>query len=281
MTQVVTIASTKGGVGKTTLAANLGALLVDQGQRVLLVDADVQPTLSKYFPLEHRSPAGLTALATGACRSAATADLISRIQPGFDIVVSDDPEGKLQHHLLQAPDGRGRMHRLLRPLAASYDFVLIDTQGAVGPLQDAAVLAAHRLLSPIPTEMLSAREFMSGTIEMLMRLAPMAEIGLPTGPLTGILYRMDRTRDARDVAQALQGLNHTPDPGIAADTPTPDISVLEGVAIPASVLWREAATAQQPIHRYAPRSASAVALTSLAQALFPELDFSAFAVEEV
>ena len=55
-----TIASTKGGVGKTTLTANLGALLADMGLRVLLVDADVQPSLSKYFPLSPQPVAGLT-----------------------------------------------------------------------------------------------------------------------------------------------------------------------------------------------------------------------------
>ena len=57
----VTVCSTKGGVGKTTLTANLGGLLADLGARVLLVDADVQPTLSSYFPVERRSPAGLYA----------------------------------------------------------------------------------------------------------------------------------------------------------------------------------------------------------------------------
>ncbi len=48
MTLRLAIVSTKGGVGKTTLTANLGALLADVGQRVLLVDADIQPTLSSY-----------------------------------------------------------------------------------------------------------------------------------------------------------------------------------------------------------------------------------------
>lgn len=41
----ITVVSTKGGVGKTTLAANLGGLLRDIGLRVLLIDADVQPSL--------------------------------------------------------------------------------------------------------------------------------------------------------------------------------------------------------------------------------------------
>ncbi|MEA3377577.1 MAG: septum site-determining protein MinD [Chloroflexota bacterium] len=39
--RVVTITSGKGGVGKTTLCANLGAALAMRGQRVAVVDADV------------------------------------------------------------------------------------------------------------------------------------------------------------------------------------------------------------------------------------------------
>jgi chromosome partitioning related protein ParA len=56
------VVSTKGGVGKTTLTANLGGFLADLGQRVLLVDADPQPTLSTYYALEDSAPAGLTDL---------------------------------------------------------------------------------------------------------------------------------------------------------------------------------------------------------------------------
>jgi chromosome partitioning related protein ParA len=45
---VTAIASTKGGVGKTTTAAKLGGLAADARLRVLLLDLDVQPTLSSY-----------------------------------------------------------------------------------------------------------------------------------------------------------------------------------------------------------------------------------------
>lgn len=57
--QVVSIVSTKGGVGKTTTAANLGGLAADAGLRVLLLDLDVQPTLSSYYELAHRAPGGI------------------------------------------------------------------------------------------------------------------------------------------------------------------------------------------------------------------------------
>ena len=56
--QVVSIISTKGGVGKTTTAANLGGLAADAGLRVLLLDLDVQPTLS-YYELTQRAPGGI------------------------------------------------------------------------------------------------------------------------------------------------------------------------------------------------------------------------------
>ena len=73
-----TVISTKGGVGKTTLTANLGALLADMGLRVLMIDADVQPSLSKFYPLNDPKPAaGLTEVMvrgeiTGSCIGSTT-----------------------------------------------------------------------------------------------------------------------------------------------------------------------------------------------------------------
>jgi cellulose biosynthesis protein BcsQ len=55
----ITVVSTKGGVGKTTVAANLGGLLADLGQRVLLVDADIQPTLSSYYAIRTEATGGI------------------------------------------------------------------------------------------------------------------------------------------------------------------------------------------------------------------------------
>lgn len=93
----ITITSTKGGVGKTTLTANLGGLLADLGQRVLLVDADVQPTLSSYYSLSQRAAFGLTTLIT----EGVTQDVVSRTAiPSLDLVLSDDPEGMLQNWIL-------------------------------------------------------------------------------------------------------------------------------------------------------------------------------------
>lgn len=235
--RIITICSTKGGVGKTTLTAALGGLLADQGRRVLLVDADVQPTLSSYFPLATRADAGLTRLV----QTASSADCISTTESGCDLVYSDDPQGRLQNWILHTPDGRFRLRRALRALE-DYDTILIDTQGAVGPLQDAAVLAADLLVSPVPPEVLSAREFVRGTLEMLARLDEFEFLGIAPAPLLAVLYRMDRTVDARRLAAQL----HDSTRDLKAGKRTVRLAQM---TIPAAVAFREAATARLPAHR--------------------------------
>jgi len=47
--KVVAIINHKGGVGKTTLTANLGAGLAARGSRVLLIDLDSQASLTVSF----------------------------------------------------------------------------------------------------------------------------------------------------------------------------------------------------------------------------------------
>jgi len=260
----ITITSTKGGVGKTTLCANLAGILADLGQRVLMVDADVQPTLSSYFGLTRRADRGLTNLITEASSDGVISSTeITRL----DIVLSDDPAGKLQNWILHQPDGRVRLRHLLARLDDDYDIILVDTQGAVGPLQDAAVLAADLLLSPIPPEILSAREFARGTIQMLERLKPMAFLGAPPAPLKGLVYRMDRTRDARMIATELRRESYAPSRGA--------ISILDTV-IPNTVAYREAATHRTPVHRWemrrsGPAPSARETMTDLVHEVFPHL----------
>ncbi len=50
--QRIAILNQKGGVGKTTTTANLGAALARSAARVLLLDLDPQAHLSLHFGLE-------------------------------------------------------------------------------------------------------------------------------------------------------------------------------------------------------------------------------------
>jgi chromosome partitioning related protein ParA len=160
----------------------------------------------------------------------------------LDIVVSDDAEGNLPHWLLNRIDRGFRLRFALQSAAVvgAYDCVLIDTQGAIGPLQDAAVLAADILVSPITPEILSAREFKDGTMELLDRLEPGSALGATLGPMKAVIYRQDRTADARTIASGIR------DDFIKLKG---RVSVLETV-VPHAKAYKEAATLRIPVHRH-------------------------------
>ena len=234
----ISIISTKGGTGKTTLTANLGALMADCGYRILLIDADVQPSLSKYYPIHRYGEHGLIELLLN---DQIDERIFSQtVYPNLDIVLSNNITSEIQYHLQSRPDRaallRARMDLPL--LCENYDVVIIDTQGAVGPLQDAAAYAADLLISPIKPDVLSAREFLNGTQQMLSRLALGSRIGLQIPSMKAVIYAMDRTRDAREITteirQAFLQLNGK-------------VSLLESV-VPAAKAYKEAATRRLPVH---------------------------------
>jgi len=261
-TLVVTVCSTKGGVGKTTLTANLGAFLADLGQRTLLIDADVQPALSRYYPITKRAEGGITRLITRGSMDGT----VSTTEAGCDLVISDDPSGELENWILHQPDGRVRLKYALKQIKG-YDVVLIDTRGAVGAIQDVAVLAGDFLLSPIKPSMLAAQAFAAETIGMLERLRPMQMLGAPVGHLYGVISMLDRSADSRLIASELRRESKTPSRGA--------ISILD-TTIPQVTAYPAASTAQIPVHQFerarrGPTPSASETMRSLVGELFPEL----------
>ena len=202
--QVISIISTKGGVGKTTTAANLGGLVADAGLRVLLLDLDVQPTLSSYYELAHRAPGGIYELL--AFNERRLEQLVSRTAiTGLDLVLSNDDRGELNTLLLHAPDGRLRLRHLLPTLAAQYDLVLIDTQGARSVLLEMAVLASDVALSPVTPEILAARELRRGTLQLIEDISPYRHLGIAPPPLHLLINRVHPvSSNAKLIQQALR-----------------------------------------------------------------------------
>ncbi|WP_338807011.1 ParA family protein [Pseudomonas chlororaphis] len=263
--QVVSIVSTKGGVGKTTTAANLGGLVADAGLRVLLLDLDVQPTLSSYYELAHRAPGGAYEML--AFNEQRVEQLVSRtIVAGLDLVLSNDHRGELNSLLLHAPDGRLRLRHLLPSLAPLYDLVLIDTQGARSALLEMAVLASDVALSPVTPEFLAAREFRRGTLQLIEDIAPYQRLGIATPPLQLLINRVHPvSANARAIQQALREIFD----GHAG------VRVLD-TNVPAIEAYPRASTQGLPVHRVEyrqPRGRVAPAaletMQSLAGELFP------------
>ena len=54
-TKVIAVSNNKGGSGKTTVAGNLAYSLMQQGKKVLLIDADMQINLTRSYDLSKNS----------------------------------------------------------------------------------------------------------------------------------------------------------------------------------------------------------------------------------
>lgn len=186
---VTSIISTKGGVGKTTIAANLGGFLADAGLRVLLIDLDIQPTLSSYYKLNYISPSGVYELI--ALNEQNLTQLVSHTTiDNLHLIFSNDAKGQLSSLLLHAPDGRFRLRNLLSTFEQHYDVVLIDTQGARSVLLEMAIIASNKLISPVTPEVLAAREFRRGTLQLIDDIKPYQHLGITLPPIEMLVNRI-------------------------------------------------------------------------------------------
>lgn len=264
--RVVSVISTKGGVGKTTTAANLGGFSADAGLRVLLLDLDVQPTLSSYFALTSRASGGTYELLA---RNEHRAEQIVSHTPiaNLDVVISNDAQGQLNDLLLHAADGRLRLRHLLPMFRSDYDLMLLDTQGARSAMLEMAVLASDTAIAPITPEILAAREFQRGTVQLMRDLAPFRHWGIEPPPLKLLLNRVHPvSANARVIQKSLRQI-------YGAD---PAISVLN-THVPMIEAYPRASMLALPAHRVersAPRGRVAPAaletMRALSCELFPE-----------
>lgn len=238
---VVSICSTKGGVGKTTTSANLGAFLADQSLKVLLIDADVQPSLSEYYVVDEIADFGLSNLITN---PQIQPNLVaSKIEENLHIVMSDDPEGDLQNWVRNTADGRTRLKMILKNRFCEYDVIIIDTQGAVGALREATIIAADMIISPVIPDKLCAGEFIHNTLGMINRLAESAEfMGFEIAPLKAFLNCTSNTNDSQAYADDIRSLDYAQ----ICDVP---VTILDS-EIPDTVAFRDATSSQMPAHRY-------------------------------
>lgn len=260
------VIATKGGNGKTTTAANLGALCADAGLRTLLIDLDpAQPSLSSYYQLAKEADGGIYDLIAFNITDP-TRIISTTVIPNLSLILSNDPNNQLINLLLQAPDGRLRLAQLLDAFEDQFDLVLIDTQGARTVLLEMVVLASELAISPLPPNMLSAREFSRGTLQMMKELQPYARLGLPCPPIKIVVNCLDDTSDSRAIHEAIRA-NFVSNEGIEVIKST----------IPDSVTFLNSATRSVPAHRLEYRqpsnrkSPSALSvIRDLAIELFPE-----------
>lgn len=200
--RIIAVFNHKGGVGKTTSVANLGAALARRGRRVLLVDMDPQACLTVHFGINPEDA----------------------VQTIYEVLCKDLPLERTVHDLvenlrlvpssldlagaeLELATAMGR-ERLTRDALDAYlrahpdtDYVLFDCPPSLGLLTVNALAASDEVFVPLQTEFLALRGV--GKLQELVslvrrRLNPRLEI-------TGILPTLSRTGTllAREVQEVI------------------------------------------------------------------------------
>ena len=224
--KVVALLNQKGGVGKTTSTANLGAAFARLGKRVLLIDLDPQSNLSMHFGVEAEpTQPSVYDLLVGDGIDAAS--VIVKAREGLDFMPAVTELALVEGELAQKPDMQRTLERAVAPVAGDYDLILLDCPPSLGVLSVNALTMADEVFVPMLAHYLALRG-----LEKLLETVHMVSQGLnPRLRVTGVLL-------CQHEQQSLHGR-------AVVDEIAAQLARYEGTGLP----WDGCAILQPPVRR--------------------------------
>lgn len=255
--KTVAITQQKGGTGKTTTAAAIGAGLIRQGKRVLFVDLDPQGNLSFILGADQSKATARDVLID----KAPAADSIQPINtdeiPGISGKGAIIPGSAFLSGADATITGNRREYILaeaLNPLARKYDYCIIDTPPALGILTVNALTAANSVIIPCLADVFSIQA--TGQIaETINGIRANCNPGLKIAGLLLTRYtaRQNLTKDTAEILE---------DAARQMGTRLFNTRIRESVSI------REAQAMGQDVFSYNPHSNGATDYNKLIEELF-------------
>lgn len=155
--KIISMVNQKGGVGKTTSTINLGASLVEQGRKVLLVDLDPQGALSAGLGVPHdEDQVTVYDLLFDNTASIHAAIKHSKVS-GLDLVPANIDLSAAEIQLVNEVGREHTLARALRPVRGEYDYIFIDCGPSLGLLTVNALAASQGVIIPMEGEYYSLR----------------------------------------------------------------------------------------------------------------------------
>jgi chromosome partitioning protein len=165
--KTISIATHKGGTGKTVTAMALAAALARAGKKSLLVDLDPQghSTLGLGVELNDGDP---TLRDLFSEPGLPVARLIRQtLVPGLDIAPSNIRLARVAQSLYMRPKREELLRRALEPVRGRYEFVVTDCPPSLGVLTEAGIAAADLVIIPCQMEARAA----DGLVDLLEVIA--------------------------------------------------------------------------------------------------------------
>lgn len=161
--KTISIASQKGGTGKTSTAAALTAWLYNKGKKVLAIDLDPQCDLTLIKDLEGKKPDALDVL-----RGKALPEVAIRHTETGDMIPASRYLGSY------TPNKTNALQAILKPIENKYNYCIIDNSPSLDALTICSLVASDAVLIPCKADRFSLdalREF-SETYKAARKISP-------------------------------------------------------------------------------------------------------------
>jgi chromosome partitioning protein len=203
---VIACVNQKGGTGKTTTCENLGAGLVMNGKKVLLVDFDPQASLSISlgYPKPEELPVTIADMMKKVVdeKEIRPGEGILHHEEGMDLMPSSIELSGMEVALVNTISRETVLKEYLESVKRDYDFVLLDCSPSLGMLTINAMAAADTLLIPVQASYLPAK----GLEQLLQTVIKVRRQINPKLKIEGILLTMvdARTNDAKEISELIR-----------------------------------------------------------------------------
>src|SRR5947207_4112505 len=151
--RVIALMNQKGGVGKTTTTANLGAALAEAGKRVLLIDLDPQAHLTINYGVE--PSADIVALYNVLIEERSILEAIHQVDQHIALSPSSIDLAAAEIELVSVLGREQILKKRLEAAQPDFDYVLLDCPPSLGLLTINALSVANEVIIPMQPHFLA------------------------------------------------------------------------------------------------------------------------------
>lgn len=255
--QTLVIINQKGGVGKTTTVANLGAAVAAKGRRLCLIDMDPQAHLTLHLGLEpDASTPGIYHVLTGNGR---LDDAAIELTENLSLVPSVVDLAAAETELVSVVGREQILLDRLDECDSSFDYVIVDCPPSLGLLTLNALAAADYVFIPLQAHFL-ALQGLGKLLETVALVQRRINPGLKVG---GVILCMHE-RQTRLAGEVVDDLEEFLQSARDSDAPWADANVFS-TAIRRNIKLAECPSHGKSIFEYDPGSNGAKDYESLAE----------------